>query len=264
VNGRTTAFLYDGRQAIAELQGGAIQAAYHTGLQLDEVIARYSHTGNKTLLTDALASVIGQFNDDQTAATYYAYSPYGESVVLGLDDGNPLQYTGRENDRTGLYFYRARYYDPLLKQFIQEDPLGVAGGANLYAYVVGNPISYTDPKGLKYVCDFVQHGVQHIPVKILIREEEGYWDTWCAPLPVPSGGLPDPEDTHPSRRGRSGGRGGFPGDFNWKRECREYWKVTRPAEYYEGIETWIWGFLKCYDTCDPTKITRHPYRFQAY
>ncbi|MFA7239242.1 MAG: RHS repeat-associated core domain-containing protein [Sulfuricellaceae bacterium] len=42
----------------------------------------------------------------------YAYSPYGESRTIGADDGNPLQYTGRENDGTGLYYHRARYYDP--------------------------------------------------------------------------------------------------------------------------------------------------------
>ena len=47
----------------------------------------------------------------------YAYSPYGESTMLGPDPGNPLQYTGRENDGTGLYYSRARYYDAVLKRF---------------------------------------------------------------------------------------------------------------------------------------------------
>ena len=77
----------------------------------------------------------------------YAYSPYGETVALGLDEGNPLQYTGRENDGTGLYYYRARYYDPGLKRFIADDPIGVEAGTNLYAYVRGNPISAIDPTG---------------------------------------------------------------------------------------------------------------------
>jgi RHS repeat-associated protein len=81
----------------------------------------------------------------------YAYSAYGETVALGPDGGNPLQYTGRENDGTGLYYYRARYYDPLLKRFIAEDPIGTEGGINLYAYVGGNPISYVDPLGLQAI-----------------------------------------------------------------------------------------------------------------
>jgi hypothetical protein len=47
-----------------------------------------------------------------------------------------------------LYFYRARYYDPQLMRFISEDPIGLAGGMNSYAYVKGNPHRYTDPFGL--------------------------------------------------------------------------------------------------------------------
>lgn len=79
---------------------------------------------------------------------FYAYSPYGQATSLGPDGGNSLQYTGRENDGTGLYFYRARYYDPMLK-WISDDPIGLAGGINQRAYVGGNPISNTDPMGLQ-------------------------------------------------------------------------------------------------------------------
>lgn len=77
----------------------------------------------------------------------YAYSPYGEATTLGPDGGNSLQYTGRENDQTGLYYYRARYYDSVLKRFISEDPIGLEAGPNFYAYVGGNPISRIDPTG---------------------------------------------------------------------------------------------------------------------
>jgi RHS repeat-associated protein len=148
VNGITTGYLYDGVQAIAELRGSAIDTVYHTGLAIDEVLARLAPTGNKTLLTDALNSVIAQAGDDQGVGNFYSYSPYGETTTLGTDGGNSLQYTGRENDRTGLYFYRARYYDPVLKRFISEDPIGLAGGLNAYAYVGGNPITYMDATGL--------------------------------------------------------------------------------------------------------------------
>jgi RHS repeat-associated protein len=58
------------------------------------------------------------------------------------------QYTSRENDATGLLYYRARYYDPVLKRFISSDPIGLAGGMNMYAYVEGDPVSYVDPEGL--------------------------------------------------------------------------------------------------------------------
>src|SRR6266446_1181821 len=77
-----------------------------------------------------------------------AYSAYGEVAVLGPDDGNTLRYTGREDDGIGLYFYRARYYNPILKRFISEDSIGMAARANFYAYISGNPIRLSDPLGL--------------------------------------------------------------------------------------------------------------------
>lgn len=147
VNGVSTGYLYDGAQAIGELKGSALDTVYHTGLAIDEVLARYGSSGNRTLLADALMSVIAQAGDDQTIGNYYAYSPYGEAQALGSDEGNPLQYTGRENDGTGLYYYRARYYDPVLKRFISEDPIGIAGGANLYSYVDNDPLGFNDPSG---------------------------------------------------------------------------------------------------------------------
>ncbi|MGH2541748.1 MAG: RHS repeat domain-containing protein, partial [Ardenticatenaceae bacterium] len=155
VNGVTTGFLYDGAQAIAELKGSSLDTLYHTGLAIDEVLARYAPLGNKALLTDALMSVIAQANDDESISSFYAYSPYGETMLLGADDGNPLQYTGRENDGTGLYYYRARYYDPVLKRFISEDPIGMTGGINLFMYVSGDPISVRDPTGTLGVSDWL-------------------------------------------------------------------------------------------------------------
>ena len=60
-------------------------------------------------------------------------------------------FTAREYDsETGLYFYRARYYDPAIGRFISEDPIGFSGGdLNLYAYVRNNPVSRIDPYGEK-------------------------------------------------------------------------------------------------------------------
>ncbi len=69
-------------------------------------------------------------------------------MPFGTPSDNSIQYTGREQDGTGLYFYRARYYSPQLKRFISEDPIQWASGhTNYYAYANGNPLSYTDPTG---------------------------------------------------------------------------------------------------------------------
>ena len=58
-----------------------------------------------------------------------------------------FQYAGRENDGNGLYFYRARYYNPAFGRFISEDPAGFRGGVNRYAYVANDPITFSDPSG---------------------------------------------------------------------------------------------------------------------
>ena len=134
-------------QAIAELKSNALDTVYHTGIAIDEVLARYGSSGNRTLLTDALMSVIAQANDSQAVENFYAYSPYGQVQTLGPDGGNSLQYTGRENDQTGLYYYRARYRDPAMG-WLSEDPIGIAAGINVREYVGGDPISYIDPFGL--------------------------------------------------------------------------------------------------------------------
>ena len=61
---------------------------------------------------------------------------------------NPRAFTGREADQTGLYFYRARYYDPRLQRFLSADPINFAcGDTNLYAYVANRPTRFTDPEG---------------------------------------------------------------------------------------------------------------------
>jgi len=124
-----------------------------TGLALDDAIARVSRvqglTQMRTYVSDALGSVLAQTTQAQAVDSGYAYSPYGETMALGVDaTGSPIQYTGRENDGTGLYFYRMRYYDPVLKRFISRDPIGLAGGMNEFGYVGGDPISRIDPSGL--------------------------------------------------------------------------------------------------------------------
>ncbi|WP_256260761.1 RHS repeat-associated core domain-containing protein [Burkholderia sp. NFPP32] len=75
------------------------------------------------------------------------YEPYGNPSATGETNTNTAQYTGRENDGTGLYYYRARYYQPRVGRFVSEDPIGLNGGSNLYAYVGGNPINLIDPTG---------------------------------------------------------------------------------------------------------------------
>ena len=78
----------------------------------------------------------------------YTYEPFGKTTASGQASGNAAQYTGRELDASGLYYYRARYYSPSLQRFISEDPIGFGGGVNFYSYVSNDPVSRKDPLGL--------------------------------------------------------------------------------------------------------------------
>lgn len=146
LSGSTTSFLYDGLNVTQELTGTSV-ASMLRGFELDEIFQRTDAAGPRTFLTDILGSALALTDDAGVARTEYRYDPYGATIASGDTSGNLVQYTGRENDGSGLYYYRARYYNPSLGRFISEDPIGLQGGPNLYAYVGGDPLSYTDPTG---------------------------------------------------------------------------------------------------------------------
>src|SRR5712692_9454092 len=91
-----------------------------TGLRVDEYFSR-TDTAPSTFLADALGSTVGLVGSGGTIATSYTYQPFGATTAGGSANGNSYQFTGRENDGTGLHFYRARYYSPTLQRFIAQD-----------------------------------------------------------------------------------------------------------------------------------------------
>ncbi len=149
INGKTIQYLYDVLDIVQEIQNGMVYADYIRTLNLDEPLARIKSDGTiRYYHADALGSVIALTDEIGTVRTQYNYSPFGEAEIIGEPSDNPFQYTGRENDNTGLYYYRFRYYSPILKRFISEDPIGLMGGVNLYLYIQDSPINWNDPLGL--------------------------------------------------------------------------------------------------------------------
>jgi RHS repeat-associated protein len=103
---------------------------------------------------DYLNSTSRITNSQGKEAKKLGYKPFGEDAY-NIDSGtnptfNPkLCYTGKEKDISGLYFYGARYYDPVLGRFMQPDNFHDSGtqGLNRYAYCSNNPLKYNDPSG---------------------------------------------------------------------------------------------------------------------
>jgi RHS repeat-associated protein len=98
---------------------------------------------------DGLGSITSLSNSAGTIANTYTYDSYGNLTASTGTLVNSFRYTGCESDlETGMYYYRARYYDPSAGRFLNEDPLGLNAGPNLYRYVGNNASTYFDPFGL--------------------------------------------------------------------------------------------------------------------
>jgi RHS repeat-associated protein len=147
-----TSFLYDEANAIEEFSGTTVTANL-LSVDVDEIFSRASSTVFFFPLSDALGSTINLVDSNGNIQTSYTYDPFGNTSVTGISNANEFQYTGRENEGNGSYYYRARYYSPLLGRFVAEDPLKFGGGdINLYAYVGGSPTNRIDSLGESWLC----------------------------------------------------------------------------------------------------------------
>jgi RHS repeat-associated protein len=150
----TTRFLYDGADLIAEYDpAGTVLRRYVHGPGVDEPLLWYEGSGTadkRYLVADERGSVIAVTNGSGSVTGVNRYDAYG---VPGSGSSGRFRYTGQVwLDELELYHYKARAYDPELGRFLQTDPIGVAGGINLYAYVGNDPVNFTDPSGLTGRC----------------------------------------------------------------------------------------------------------------
>jgi RHS repeat-associated protein len=141
-------FVYDGQDVIADLDGSdQVVRTYLNGPGIDNKIRQTDANGNLYYTSDHLGSTAALTNDSGNVVEQITYDAFGNSSGSAY---TRYTYTGREFDTdTGLYYYRARFYDPAVGRFISEDPIGFAGGnVNIYSYVGNNPILFSDPSGL--------------------------------------------------------------------------------------------------------------------
>ena len=139
-------YLHDGANPIQLQDAAGTPTENLLAGSIDEWFARTTAGQTQSYLTDGVGSTLRLTDAQGNKLTDYTYDAYGTTSADSAST-NHFQYAGRESDGFGLYYNRARYYKPSWGRFISQDPLGLVGGDNLYAYVGGNPISRIDPTG---------------------------------------------------------------------------------------------------------------------
>ena len=104
------------------------------------------HLNTPRAVTDAHGQVIWTWNSDPFGSTRPDEDPDGDGIPFVFNLRFPGQYYDQE---TGLYYNYFRTYDPGSGRYTTSDPIGLAGGLNTYTYVEGNPLSWSDPLGLR-------------------------------------------------------------------------------------------------------------------
>lgn len=160
----TTLFFYDDQRIIEEQNSAnSTQATYVYGNYMDEILSMTRAGQTYYYHQNAMWSIEAITNSTGVPVECYAYDAYGSASVnncLGTAVppnawgtphsaiGNPWMFTGRQFDEeSGVYYYRARSYDPAKGRFLQRDPDESVNATNLYEYGLDNPLKFLDPLG---------------------------------------------------------------------------------------------------------------------
>ena len=199
--GDTIDYYYNDQwQLLTEAEDDSIYATYFWHPHyVDALAVRFRDGESHTFLQDANFNVTGAVDGWASSGDYrdvverYAYSPYGE--VTYLDDDfdvvamqesaidNQHLYTGRERDpETGLQLNRNRYYAAHLGRWVNRDPIGYAGGFNLYGYLSEKPVDFVDPNGLVPIGPYIPGRITFRPNKPRVVESRGFADELASNL----------------------------------------------------------------------------------
>ncbi len=162
----TREYLYDDETVVSEYLNGILAARYTYTPGYDELIMSRMSGHTYFYHTDASGNIIAITDEDGHVVQRYGYDAWGNILYSngsfsfgGTGLVNTFTFTGREYDNeSGLYYFRARTYDPSIGRFLQKDPLQgnlkLPQTLNLYAYALNNPVSITDPSGQQVLIEY--------------------------------------------------------------------------------------------------------------
>jgi RHS repeat-associated protein len=143
--GAVTRYVHAGAEVVEERSDGRRSRHLH-GAGIDEHLAVEDALGWSYLHQDVRGSVVLATDSRGRKRDEHCYDVLGKPSERRRSG---YAFTGREwDEESGLYYYRARYYDPELGRFLSEDPLRWDAGLNLYAYADNDPVNATDPYGM--------------------------------------------------------------------------------------------------------------------
>ncbi|MDX1999364.1 MAG: RHS repeat-associated core domain-containing protein [Thermoanaerobaculia bacterium] len=181
--GQVLRYVYDDASVLLQTDdAGNTLARYEYGPdRLHSLL--HATEGRQFYLFDGLRSIADLTKSDGTVQVRYQWDAWGNQRATSGSSFNLFGFTGHERDlETGLYYARARFYDPELSRFLSEDP---AAGDPLnppslhrYLYAYQNPTVYTDPSGEIALIDNLIGGVVSVAVGYGVAKLTGEKYTW--------------------------------------------------------------------------------------
>lgn len=148
-------YVLDDAANVVSIQEGGTVTSILDGRAPDDVIAIVQAGAATFPLADQISSESAFTDGSGNVVGREFYEAFGASSSAGTV--SLFQFTGRLQVNSGLYYYRARFYDSNTGRFLSEDPIGLIGGdANFYRYVGNDPVSFNDPEGLVSLSDIAK------------------------------------------------------------------------------------------------------------
>jgi len=170
-------FLWDGGNLLAELNGvgtaPVAEYSYFPGADNPHAVVVGGQEYHPQV--DGLGNVIALTDNAQTVQRTYSYDAWG--TLTGGTDTKPFSNVDRVRFKgalwlgpeVDLYYMRSRWYEPKSGRFLSEDPLGLAGGVNPYAFAGNDPVNGRDPTGLVLTLDGGGGGDRHCTARLVFE-----------------------------------------------------------------------------------------------